>query len=174
MNGMIGLVKETLVRRYGDRIWDGGARDRAREGDGASDALICWLGREAIPALSRSYPSLFERYGSLESFVRGLADDLPALRAGSGGMPGTASLDPRSAPDGSLLVRIEGDAPLCALVQGVIAGAAVRYDEPATIQELKCRKRGDNVCVLRVRVHGEDLGRDHGPDLEAARAAGSR
>lgn len=174
MNGkLIGLVKETLVRRYGDRIWDAVTREGPPGRDLASDALICWLGREAVPGLSRSYPSLFDRYGDLESFVRGLADDLPTVRARGGRSP-MAAFGFRSAPDGSLLVRIESEAPICALVQGVIAGAAVRYDEGPVIQELKCRKRGDNACVLRVGVDAEDLGHDHGPELEATRAAGSR
>lgn len=175
MNGkLLGLVRETLVRRYGDRIWEAVAGEGPRpEGDVASRALICWLGRQAVPGLSRSYPSLFERYGSLESFVRGLGDELPAVRVRPDERPVEASFGFGSAPDGSLLVRIEGETSICALVQGVIAGAAARYDEPATLQELKCRKRGDNACVLRVRVEAEDRGRDHGPDLGVARAAGS-
>ncbi|MGH7540370.1 MAG: hypothetical protein ACRELC_05175 [Gemmatimonadota bacterium] len=176
MNGkLLGLVRETLVRCYGDRIWgtvaDGSSHGEP-ETDAPSDALICWLAREAVPGLSRTYPSLFARHPDLESFVRGLGDELPAVRvyAAEGDVP---SFGFHAAPDGSLLVRIEGRALICALVQGVIAGAAVRYDEGVTMQELKCRKRGDNACVLCLRFHGAGAGSDMEPGREGLRAAGN-
>lgn len=174
MNGrLIGLVKETLTRRYGDGIWSAVAgRELASGGDAASDALVCWLGRQAVPGLSRRYPSLFERHGDLEGFVRGLGDELPSVRVGAE-EGSSVTFGFGSAPDGSLLVRIGGEAPICALVQGVIAGAAVHYGQTAALQELKCRKRGDNACVLRVRVTAGEGEGEGGPGRERLRAVGS-
>ena len=153
MDGMlIGLVRDALIRQYGEEIWDALA-GRASTADFApSDSLACWLGRRSVPVLRDSYPTLFSRHGDLASFVRGLGDDLPV--AGVRRRPSSVPVRFRSveSPDGEILLRIEADCSMCALIQGVIAGAAVHYDEPVSIDQIKSRKRGDNVCLLRIVV----------------------
>ena len=148
---LIGLMKATLVRRYGKALWDSLMRD-ATAADGApSDSLACWLGRDAVPAMEESYPSLFARHADLESFIRGLGDELPA--AGPRDDRGTrVAFRYARTPDDQILLRVEADCVVCALVQGVIAGAAIHYGERVSIQEIKSRKRGDNVCVLQISV----------------------
>lgn len=172
MDGMlIGLVRDALIRQYGEEIWDALA-GRIPADDGVpSDSLACWLGRRTIPALRDSYPTLFSRHDDLASFVRGLGDDLPV--AGIRRRPSSVPVSFRSveSPDGEILLRIEADCSMCALVQGVIAGAAVHYDEPVSIRQIKSRKRGDNVCLLRIAV-GEPATSAE-PDLLELAAAGN-
>jgi len=152
MDGMlIGLVRDALVRQYGEELWDA-LEGRGQSAEGApSDSLACWLGRHAVPTLRETYPTLFSRHDSLRSFIRGLGDDLPVSRdrvAPSVPMRFQAV----DTPDGQILLRVEADCALCALIQGVIAGAAIHYDERVTIHQIKSRKRGDNVCLFEIEV----------------------
>lgn len=147
---LVGLMRDTLIRRYGEALW-ASLTGAVEVPDGApSDSLACWLGRDAVPAMTESYPSLFARHADLTSFIRGLGDELPAAGARDGGDEARVVFRHASTPDGQILLRIEADCVLCALIQGVIAGAAVHYGERVSITELKSRKRGDNVCVLQI------------------------
>jgi hypothetical protein len=152
MDGMlIGLVRDALIRQYGEEIWDALA-GRTPTADGApSDSLACWLGQRTVPALRDTYPTLFSRHDDLASFVLGLGDELPVAGRRR---PSSVPMSFRSveSPDGEILLRIEADCSMCALIQGVIAGAAVHYGEPVSIHQIKSRRRGDNVCLLRVAV----------------------
>lgn len=148
---LIGLMRDTLIRRYGEKLWASLTRDTASV-DGPSDSLACWLGRDAVPAMEESFPSLFERHADLESFIRGLGDELPVSGARGDGDPMRVSFRHVRTPDGEILLRIDADCVVCALVQGVIAGAAIHYGEGISIEEIKSRKRGDNACVLRISL----------------------
>lgn len=158
---LIGLVRDTVIDRYGESLWTSlaGCADDAEAAP--SDALACWIGRESVPALRETYPSLFDRHSNLASFIGGLGDELPAASTDRSD-PVSFSLRHASTPDGSILLRIEADCSLCALLQGVIAGAAVHYGEAATISELKSPRRGDNACVLQIEVGDESVTPDLG------------
>ncbi|MCG8468832.1 MAG: heme NO-binding domain-containing protein [Gemmatimonadetes bacterium] len=163
---LIGLVRHTVVDRYGIELWDSLARPCDSE-EMPSDALAAWVGRETVPALRETYPSLFDRHADLASFVQGLGDDLPAVRSTVATSAASVSLRYGVAPDGSILLRIEAECSLCALIQGLIAGAAIHYDEPVLIGELKSPRRGDNVCVLNIEI-GTEAEETGAPDLEVA------
>jgi len=171
MNGMlIGLVRDALVRQYGEELWDALAGRGSAAESAPSDSLACWLGRRTVPALRDTYPTLFSRHGDLASFVLGLGDDLPAAGARR---PSAVPVSFRAvrSPDGEVLLRIEADCSMCALIQGVIAGAAVHYDEPVSIHQIKSRKRGDNVCLLRIAVDEPSTSAE--PDLFELALAGN-
>jgi len=159
------LVRDTVIDRYGEQLWESLSGPCGPDSDEApSDALACWIGRDSVPRLRETYPSLFDRHPDLASFVRGLGDDLPAV-AGGGATEGTSVLFAfGDTPDGSILVRITAACSLTAVIQGVIAGAAVHYDEPILLSELKSPRRGDNVCVLQIEL-GDMAG---SPDSEWA------
>lgn len=164
---LFGLVREVLERQYGTGLWDsllaacelngkanpfdGTASSSAGEvaRDLPSDALVCWFGRDVVPQLSKMYPSLFGRHDNLRSFVRSLGEGLPTAEA-SIEVDQVAALECRESFDGDALVTIRGPEPVCALVEGVIAGAADLYGEPVVVDELKCAKRGDACCVLQI------------------------
>lgn len=154
---LIGLVRDTVIHRFGAELWDSLSGPCVpSESSEPSDALACWVGRESVPALRDSYPSLFDRHDDLAGFIAGLGDDLPAARAAADDGP-SVNFRHGFSPDGTILLRIEAACSLCALIQGVIAGAAVHYGEPVLIGELKSPRRGDNVCVLQIEL-GHDAG----------------
>lgn len=167
---LIGLVRDTVVDRYGEQLWTSLAEPCGPEADGSpSDALACWIGRDSVPALRDTYPSLFDRHDSLAGFIQGLGDDLPAIAVSQDTESPAIGFAHSNTPDGSLLLRIEADCSLCALVQGVIAGAAVHYDEEILISELKSPRRGDNACVLQIEVGDQsDQPETEWPDLKLA------
>ena len=191
MTGVLfGLVRETIARQYGEEFWcsllEAGARNgrcghagEAEDPGGTpiadlpSDSLICWVGRQSVSALARSYPSLFHRHGSARSFVRSLNDGIPIGQILADGGP-SPSLSFCDSMDGDLLVTVDGPAGVCALVKGVIAGAGDQLSEEVAVEELKCVRTGDNRCVLRVRF-GAPLtaGWDAGVSLRRAAFAGS-
>lgn len=137
-----------------------------------SDALACWLGRRSVPTLSETYPSLFSRHPNLTSFVLGLGDDLPTVSSGQETDPPVPlSFRQCTSPDGQILLRIEADGAICALVQGVLAGAAAHYREPLAVFPIKSPKHGDNACVLQLVVGAADAA--PGSDAEDYRAVGN-
>ncbi len=163
---LLGLVRSTVIDQYGHELWESLARPCGAE-DTPSDSLAAWLGRETVPTLSDTYPSLFDRHDNLASFIRGLGDDLPAVKSAEDHASVSVSLRHTTAPDGSILLRINAECSLCSLIQGVIAGAAIHYGEQALIGELKSPRRGDNACVLNIDIGGEGTGIG-APDLELA------
>jgi len=168
---LIGLVRDTLVREYGQGLWDALAHSNQDPGGSPSDSLACWLGRHSVPALRDTYPSLFSRHDDLAQFVGGLGDVLPV--AGDRDRTSRVPLAFRSttSPDGHIILRIEADCSICALIHGVIAGAAVHYDESVAIHQLKSRKAGDNVCLLQIEI-GEAANVPAG-DIDDVLAVGS-
>lgn len=185
------LVGETLRKEYGGAPWLAplaGAAAVAGNGSSAgagratpahggppaevedstpSDALVCWLGLQAVATMAERYPSLFRMHPGLRSFLRSLDGD-----PGPGSAAGGAGLSPlrvRLSVDGELLISLPGGGRGCVLLKGVVAGAAAHYGERARIEELKCACRGDNRCVLRVVVGGRaSLAADGYPDGEQA------
>ncbi|MFV1988228.1 MAG: hypothetical protein ACC682_13165 [Gemmatimonadota bacterium] len=148
---LIGLVRDALIREYGEGLWGALANRDLAGGEAPSDSLACWLGRHAVPALADTYPSLFERHDDLTSFISGLGDDLPVAGERST-TPVPLSFRTSTGPDGQIFLRLEAACSVCAVIQGVIAGAAVHYGEPVTIQQIKSRRHGDNVCLLQIEI----------------------
>jgi predicted hydrocarbon binding protein len=172
---MLDLVRKTVERRYGRTTWaslvgapavagapasgmDGEAgapRSGPTEADVPSDALACWLGRQAVARLARQRPELFRRQRDLRTFLLALHRRTHGPALYEVALPSPA-VDVYEAVDGQLLVSVVGEAACCALVEGLIAGAADRYGEAVRLELLKCRKRGDNRCVIRVSFDTAD------------------
>lgn len=149
---LIGLVRDTLIRQYGEGMWGALADRDPAAPESPSDSLACWLGQRTVPALADTYPSLFSRHGDLSSFVRGLGDDLPVAGEREAQDPVPLGFKTTTGPDGQIFMRIEALCSICAIVQGVIAGAAVHYGEMVSIKQIKSRRKGDNVCLLQIEV----------------------
>jgi len=168
---LIGLVRDTLVREYGQGLWEALAHSEGDADGSPSDSLACWLGRHSVPALQATYPSLFARHDDLADFIRGLGAVLPV--GGNRDQTSRVPLEFRSttSPDGHIILRIEAQCSICALIHGVIAGAAIHYHESVAIHQLKSRRAGDNVCLLQIQV-GEEVD-VHEDDVDEFLAVGN-
>lgn len=163
---MLDLLRKNVERRYGRTTWatlvggpeapaagravgrePNGAESRAN--DAPSEALACWLGRQGVARVARDWPDLFDRHPDLRTFLTDLGGRTggPALHGDDELSLGVSVFE---GVDSDLFVRVEGEGSCCALVEGLIAGAAERYGERARLELLKCRHRGDNRCVIRV------------------------
>lgn len=148
---LIGLVRDTLIREYGEEMWGALADRDFSAPEAPSDSLACWLGQHAVPALADTYPSLFSRHTDLTAFVCGLGDELPVAGVREVA-PVKVGFKTTSSPDGQIFLRVEADCSICAVIQGVIAGAALHYGEKVAIHQLKSRRSGDAVCLLQIDV----------------------
>lgn len=188
---MLDLVRTNVERRYGQTTWAALlGRLRAVEGNGASglgarrgqgtdanapsDALACWLGRQAVARAARDWPDVFERNPDLRAFLLGL-DGRTGGRGFSGGDEVQLAVQVHHAVDRDLFVTVDGDGASCALIEGLIAGAAEHYGERIRLELLKCCKWGDNRCVIRVGFDAVDSQVDYRfAPLSAAEPAGRR
>lgn len=152
-----------------------GRRESGRQGENApSDALACWLGRQAIAGAARERPELFDRSPELRSFLASL-DGCTVGPAADGEEVIPLAVEVHRSVDDDLFVTVDGEAACCALVEGLIAGAAEHYGERVRLELLKCCKWGDNRCVIRVAfdVVGSDVDFGFAP-LSAAEPAERR
>jgi hypothetical protein len=148
---LIGLVRDTLIREYGDGMWGALAERDQSAPEAPSDSLACWLGQHAVSSLADTYPSLFARHASLTAFVCGLGDELPMAGVRETA-PVPIGFKTTLSPDGQIFLRVEANCSICAVIQGVIAGAAVHYGEVVTIHQVKSRRSGDNVCLFQIDI----------------------
>lgn len=126
-----------------------GGEPRALETGAPSDALACWLGRQAVARLAAEHPERFDGRRELRSFLLEL-DGRTAAKGPEDDEEFPLAVAVHPGLDGDLLVSVDGDGAACAFVEGLIAGAAECHDRPVGLELLKCRKHGDNRCVIRV------------------------
>lgn len=161
------LMQECLGRRYGAGLWETVVASGGTGRDEPSDALVAWLGGEGVRLLAERYPSLLAKHRDSRSFLRSLADDVPAAETPRPSARPGVSFRFQPALDGDLLVGVNGAGRLCALLQGMLGALSVHYDERLRLVHMKCSCRGDNRCVMRV-------GRAGVPEAAEAPAAGAR
>ena len=53
-------------------------------------------------------------------------------------------------PDGRLLMVYESERGLCAVMRGLIMGVGILFDQTLEVQEIKCKHKGDQQCVMEV------------------------
>ena len=143
------LLQDSLGQRYGEGLRDAVVVGAVEGEDTPSDALVAWLGGEAVRLLAERYPSVLGRHGSVRSFLRSLPEEIPAAVGEPPSGPGVA-FDYEETLDGELLVGVRGAGRVCAFLQGVVSGLAVHYRERLRLSPLKCACRGDNRCVLQL------------------------
>jgi hypothetical protein len=115
--------------------------------ESASDCLR-WFGSEAMGLLAASYPTFFVGHQSLRTFLPTVNDvihvEVRKLYPGSD----TPGLTVEDGDDGDLRLYYASSRQLCALAEGLIAGAAARFGESVAVQQPECMLRGDARCVL--------------------------
>lgn len=120
--------------------------------DMAPDDVVRWFGRHALLLLSAKYPPLFVGHSSTRSFLMTLNDIIhPEVRKLYPGADVPEFDYDASDPD-VLLLGYRSRRKLCALGEGLIAGAAEYFGEELRLAQTECVHRGDERCVFRVEL----------------------
>lgn len=173
MKGIIfTLVEDAVVAAHGEGAWDA-LLDRA-ELDGAFtaignypdahlDALVAagarmfdvspaeltrTLGHAALLGLADRHPHFFAPHGDARSFLLTLNDVIhpEARKLHADGDPPEFRFE-ETAPD-RLRVHYLSGRRLCALAEGMIAGAGTHYGDTVTVEQSACVADGHDHCVL--------------------------
>lgn len=176
MKGIVfNLLEQAVTDRYGEDVWDSLLDAAAVEGaytavgtypheqlgaivTAAStalnvppDDLVRWFGRAALPMLAAKYPAFFEGHVDARSFLLTLNDVIhPEVRKL---FPGAyaPSFEFDTSVDDELSLSYISHRGLCSFAEGLIEGAADRFDEDVVIEQTSCTKHGDPSCVIHVR-----------------------
>jgi hypothetical protein len=177
MKGVIFNLVEGVVRsEHGDGMWDeivddagvtgaytslGSYPDEDLEAIASTVArrlqadpadVVVHVGRQSIASLASTYPQFFEPHADVRSFLLTLNDIIhPEVRKL---YPGATPphFEMRSDDGDQLDLVYRSDRRRCDLAEGLILGAADHYGEPISLSQPKCTRRGDDHCVLRVRI----------------------
>jgi hypothetical protein len=177
MKGIVfNVLQEVVCANYGEAVWDdlldaagsngvytslGSYPDEEmmRLVHAASDALglppadvVRWFGRQAIPRFARRYPVFFTAYTSTRPFVLALNTIIhPEVRKLYTGAQ-CPNFDFEEGTNGALLIGYQSPRRLCALAHGFIEGVADHYHEQVEVDHLKCMHRGDEQCLMQMRL----------------------
>lgn len=177
MKGIIlNLVEEAIVAEHGDDTWDSLLDTSGLEGaytslgnypDDDLERLVAsgagvlavqprdlsrHLGEVAIKGLAERYPHYFSPHDTTVDFLLTLDDVIHTE---------VRKLYPESAPPdfwfdvpigSELVVHYRSERRLCALAEGMMAGAAAHYDQLVSIAHESCMFDGADHCTLRVTV----------------------
>ena len=177
MKGVIfNLVEEIVVSSHGDETWDrllcragvrgaytslGSYDDSELMGvvAAASEALglpeqdvLRWIGHSAMPLMSGRWPGFFKAHHATAPFLRSLNKIIhPEVHKL---YPGATCphFDFADGADGALLIGYRSRRKLCGLAHGFIEGTAALYGETAELDHLRCMHRGDENCLISVRL----------------------
>ena len=113
-------------------------------------------GRRAIPLLANMHPQLFANADSTRSFLLVLAGGVVIDTAKGVIRWPAADSDFRilPAPDGDVFLGYRSIRHPCALVEGLVEGAADYFGEAVSVVQLKCTGRGDNRCLFWINFGG--------------------
>jgi hypothetical protein len=117
-----------------------------------ADDVVRWFGRHALLLLAQKYPPLFTGHTSTRSFLLTLNDIIhPAVRKLYPGAD-VPELDYDTSSPDVRLMGYRSRRKLCALGEGLIAGAAEYFGEKLTLAQSECVHRGGERCVFRVEL----------------------
>jgi hypothetical protein len=177
MKGIIfNLLEQVVTAEYGETTWDALLDASGTSGTytavgsypdedlgklvaAASDALgkppddlVRWFGRAALPLLYERHPVFFDAHKTTRPFLLTLNDVIhPEVRKLFPGAYAPSFEFDTSDPEG-LGLGYESHRDLCSFAEGLVEGAADHYGEHAVIEQTACTKRGDEKCVIRVKL----------------------
>jgi hypothetical protein len=177
MKGVVfNLLEQAVTKEHGEETWDAlldaASLDGAYTAVGsypheqlvalvvaASEALGIspdevqrWFGRAALPLLAERYPAFFEGHDSTRAFLLTLNDVIhPEVRKLFPGAYAPSFEFDTSEPD-AVGLSYQSHRGLCSFAEGLVEGAADYFGEQAVIEQSACTKRGDEVCVLRIKL----------------------
>jgi len=111
--------------------------------------VIRWFGRRAVPLLAEKYPGFFKPHNSTRSFILTLNEIIhPEVRKIYPGAD-VPEFD-FEVMDSALLLGYTSKRRLCSFAQGLIEGTAEHYNEQVAFDHLRCMRRGDDKCLIKV------------------------
>jgi hypothetical protein len=175
MKGIVfNLLEKVVVEHYGENTWedllDAAGVDGSYTSLGsypdedllklvgaassalnlAPDAIVRWFGQHALGLLAQTYPQLFTAHTSTRPFLLTLNDIIhPEVRKLYPGAD-VPEFDYDTSDPQVLRMGYRSARRLCALGEGLIAGAADHYGEDFTLAQTSCVHRGDDRCVYEV------------------------
>lgn len=174
MKGIIFNLLEEIVREnYGEETWD--TLLEAADLDGIytslgsypdadlnrlvaaasaalqlpGEAVVRWVGREALPRTAKRYPHFFAHHTNARSFVLTLNDIIhPEVRKLYPGAD-VPEFEFDSSSD-VLVMHYHSARKMCAFAQGMVEGAADYFGETVQFDQTRCMHRGDSECVFEI------------------------
>ncbi len=175
MKGIVfNLLEEIVQQTYGEDTWDDLLEKATLDGaytslgnypdehlgrlvsvtaqalDMSPEAVVCWVGREALPLMAVRFPSFFTPHDDTRSFVLTLNSIIhPEVRKLYPGADVPEFGFDTSSPD-TLIMRYNSARKMCAFARGLIEGAAAYYGEQAEFHQSQCMHRGDRECIFEI------------------------
>jgi hypothetical protein len=119
------------------------------------DDIQRWFGNKAMPLLATRYKEFFAGHDSTVSFVLTLNDVIhPEVRKL---FPGAYApdFDFERIADDTVAIGYLSYRDLCPFAEGLVEGAAEYYGQTVEIEQSRCKRRGDEKCVLVCRFSGD-------------------
>jgi len=177
MKGIVfNLLEEVVIAQHGEAAWDSLLDATNLEGSYTSlgsypdeeivklvvagaaalgispTEVLRWFGREAMPLLAKRYPVFFTDHRTAHSFILSVNSIIhPEVRKLYAGAHCPFFRFEQKA-DGTLLMTYDSPRKLCALAQGFMEGAGDHFRQAVSIEHLTCMHRGDDKCLLSIRV----------------------
>ena len=125
-------------------------------GDMDARSALRRTGRRAIPVLANMHPQLFANSDSTRAFLLVLAGGvvIDTVKGVIRWPAADANFRILPAPDGDFFLGYRSNRHPCALVEGLVEGAADYFREAVSIVQLKCTGRGDNRCLFWINFGG--------------------
>lgn len=116
------------------------------------DEIVRWFGRKAMPIFYQRYPSLFTQHKATLPFLLTLNDVIhPAVRKFYPGAD-VPDFDFTTISEKEIHIGYKSKRKMCSFAEGLIDGAGDHYKETVTIAQTSCMNRGDDKCLLVVKV----------------------
>jgi predicted hydrocarbon binding protein len=122
-------------------------------GDGSREILIEFGRFAAQNTFYELYPAYYNKSGSTQEFLLGIETRIHEL--GRATVHGTAPPRLQVSPLGQgVSISYTSERGLCALLEGLVLGAAGHYEEPYATDQVLCMHRGDPACVFHAAPIG--------------------
>jgi predicted hydrocarbon binding protein len=134
----------------------------------AAKAVLEDFGEFIAPDLVAQYSFLIKPEWTLLDFLANTEETIhKVVRFNRGVTPPRLSVT-RPADD-KVVISYDSARKMCALLKGIVKGAAKLYKEDVSILESRCMLQGDPVCVVTVQVAAAK----HSPGVAPSRKAGA-
>ena len=113
--------------------------------------LMIEYGKFMVPhTLKEQYPTYFQVAGkSPREFLLNM-DRVHKHATRSISMSVPPRFEYEQLPDGRLLMKYQSERKLCAVLQGLILGVGILFDQELGVRQTVCMHRGDSHCVMEI------------------------